>query len=190
MVPNRKTGIALRLALVAAISVSVSACATKKPVYAPAPTPAPQPPPPPPPPPPRVTQTPVAPPSGPVAGSEQDFVVNVGDRVYFDFDSFGIRADATSLLAAQAAWLKRYPAVQVRIEGNADEKGTREYNLALGARRANSVREFLISQGVEGGRISTVSYGKEKPIDFGSGDAADQHNRNGHTAIVSGARMQ
>src|SRR4051812_45337285 len=190
MVPNRKNGIALRLALVAAVALSVSACATKKPVYAPAPAPAPTPPPPPPPPPPRVTQTPVAPPSGPVAGSEQDFVVNVGDRVYFDFDSFAVRSDAQPVLAAQAAWLKRYPAVQVRIEGNADEKGTREYNLALGARRSNSVRDFLISQGIDSNRISTVSYGKEKPIDAGSGDEADQHNRNAHTAIVSGARMQ
>ena len=190
MVPNRKTGIALRLALVAAAAISLSACAHKAPPP-PAPTPAPTPPPPPPPPPPRpVTQQPVAPPSGPVAGSEQDFVVNVGDRVYFDFDAFAIRGDAQPVLAAQAAWLKRYPAVQVRIEGNADEKGTREYNLALGARRANSVRDYLVSQGVDSNRISTVSYGKEKPIDFGTGDDADQHNRNGHTAIVSGARMQ
>jgi peptidoglycan-associated lipoprotein len=123
-------------------------------------------------------------------GSIQDFSVNVGDRVYFDFDAFAIRSDAQPVLAAQAAWLKRYPAVQVRIEGNADEKGTREYNLALGARRANSVRDFLIAQGVESSRIATVSYGKEKPIDFGTGDEADQRNRNGHTAIVSGARMQ
>jgi peptidoglycan-associated lipoprotein len=190
MVPNRKTGIALRLALVAAAAISMSACATKKPVYAPTPTPAPAPEPPPRPAPPPVTQQPVAPPSGPVAGSEQDFVVNVGDRVYFDFDSYAIRGDAQPVLAAQAGWLKRYPAVQVRIEGNADEKGTREYNLALGARRANSVRDFLVGQGVDSNRISTVSYGKEKPIDFNSGDEADQHNRNGHTAIVSGARMQ
>ena len=126
----------------------------------------------------------------PSPGSEQDFVINVGDRVYFDFDRYEVRSDATALLDAQAGWLKRYPAVQVRIEGNCDERGTREYNLALGARRANAVREFLVSHGVEAGRISTVSYGKEKPIDSGSGDTADQHNRNGHTALVSGARMQ
>ena len=101
-----------------------------------------------------------------------------------------MRDDAGPILEAQAAWLKRYPAVQVRIEGNCDERGTREYNLALGARRANAVREFLVSHGIEASRISTVSYGKEKPIDNGSGDEADQHNRNGHTALVSGARMQ
>ena len=190
MVPNRKTGNALRLALVAAVALSVSACATKKPVYAPTPTPAPAPQPPPPAPPARVTQTPVAPPSGPLAGSEQDFVVNVGDRVYFDYDSYSVRADAQPVLDAQVGWLKRYPAVQVRIEGNCDERGTQEYNLALGARRSNSVRDYLVSHGVEANRISTVSYGKEKPIDSGTGDAADQHNRNGHTAIVSGARMR
>jgi peptidoglycan-associated lipoprotein len=121
-------------------------------------------------------------------GSEQDFVINVGDRVYFDFDKYDIRADAQPLLDSEAAWLKRYPAVTVRIEGNCDERGTREYNLALGARRANSVRDFLVSHGVDPARISTVSYGKEKPMDLGSGDLADQHNRNGHTAIVGGAR--
>jgi peptidoglycan-associated lipoprotein len=78
--------------------------------------------------------------------------------------------------------------VQVRIEGNCDERGTREYNLALGARRANAVRDYLVSHGVTAARITTVSYGKEKPIDPGTGDQADAHNRNGHTALVSGAR--
>ena len=126
----------------------------------------------------------------PLPGSERDFVVNVGDRVYFDFDKYNVRSDAQPLLDAQSAWLKRYPAVQVRIEGNCDERGTREYNLALGARRANAVREYLVAHGIPAARISTVSYGKEKPIDLGSGDEADQHNRNAHTAIVSGARMQ
>ena len=188
MVPNRLTGIALRLALVAAAAISMSACATKKPVYPAAPTPAPQPAPQPPPSRP-ITQAPAPAPTGPVAGSEQDFVVNVGDRAYFDYDSYAVRADAQPLLDAQAAWLKRYPAVQVRIEGNCDERGTEEYNLALGARRSNSVRDYLVSHGVEASRISTVSYGKEKPIDSGTGEAADQHNRNAHTAIVSGARM-
>jgi peptidoglycan-associated lipoprotein len=140
---------------------------------------------------PQASQPPVAPVSqAPLPGSERDFVVNVGDRVYFDFDKYDVRTDAQPLLEAQAGWLKRYPAVQVRIDGNCDERGTREYNLALGARRANAVREFLVNHGVAAGRISTVSYGKEKPIDGGSGDEADQRNRNGHTALVSGARMQ
>jgi len=121
-------------------------------------------------------------------GSERDFVINVGDRVYFDFDRYEVRSDAAPLLDAQAAWLKRYPAVQVRIEGNCDERGTREYNLALGARRASAVRDYLTAHGVAADRITTVSYGKEKPIDPGTGDEADAHNRNGHTALVSGAR--
>ena len=94
-----------------------------------------------------------------VPGSIQDFVVNIGDRVYFDFDQYDIRADAGPVLDAQSQWLMRYPSVQVRIEGNADERGTREYNLALGARRANSVREYLVSRGVSPARISTVSFG-------------------------------
>jgi len=172
---------ALRLALAAAAAATLAACASK-------PKPAPVAPPPPPPPP---AET--APPPAPVGetvlpGSERDFVVNVGDRVYFDFDKYDIRTDAQPLLDAQAAWLKRYPAVAVRIEGNCDERGTREYNLALGARRANAVRDFLVARGVAGDRISTVSYGKEKPIDAGTGEEADAHNRNAHTAITGGAR--
>src|SRR5690348_10770391 len=183
----RSSASSIRLALIALTAASLAACASKPkpafPVQAPPPPPAAAPAP--------SAQPPVAPVSqAPLPGSEQDFVVNVGDRVYFDFDKYNIRSDAQPILDAQSAWLKRYPAVQVRIEGNCDERGTREYNLALGARRANAVREFLVSHGVEAGRISTVSYGKEKPIDLGSGDEADQHNRNAHTALVSGARMQ
>jgi peptidoglycan-associated lipoprotein len=121
-------------------------------------------------------------------GSAQDFVINVGDRVLFDFDRYDIRADAQPILAAQAAWLNRYGSVQVRIEGNCDERGTREYNLALGARRANSVRDFLQSHGVDPGRITTISYGKERPVDPGAGEEAWARNRNAHTAIASGAR--
>jgi peptidoglycan-associated lipoprotein len=183
----RSSASSIRLGLIALTAISFAACASKpKPAY-----PVQAPPPPAAPPSRPSAQPPVAPVSqAPLPGSEQDFVVNVGDRVYFDFDKYNIRSDAQPILEAQSAWLKRYPAVQVRIEGNCDERGTREYNLALGARRANAVREFLVSHGVEAGRISTVSYGKEKPIDPGSGDEADQHNRNGHTALVSGARMQ
>jgi peptidoglycan-associated lipoprotein len=118
----------------------------------------------------------------------QDFVINAGDRVYFDFDSYDIRADAQPVLDAQAGWLQRYPAVMVRIDGNADERGTREYNLALGARRANSVRDYLVNRGVAASRITTVSYGKEQPIDPGTSEDAYQRNRNAHTAITAGAR--
>lgn len=125
--------------------------------------------------------------AAPAPGSEQDFVVNVGDRVYFDLDSYAIRPEAYPRLNAQVAWLQRYPAVTVRIEGNADERGTREYNLALGARRAESVRTYLVERGVNAGRIDTISYGKERPIAAGSNEDAWARNRNGHTAIVSGA---
>ena len=120
-------------------------------------------------------------------GSEQDFVVNVGDRIYFDLDSYTIRSDAYPRLDAQVAWLQRYPSVTVRIEGNADERGTREYNLALGARRAESVRAYLIERGIPAGRIDTISFGKERPIAEGSNEEAWARNRNAHTAIVSGA---
>jgi peptidoglycan-associated lipoprotein len=183
MVTRSTSRHALRLALIAAVGLSITACASRpKPVLAP----------PPPPPPPAAPELPPPPPP-PVAsilpGSERDFVINAGDRIYFDFDSYSVRADAEPVLSAQADWLKRYPAVAVRVEGNCDERGTREYNLALGARRANAVREYLVSHGVSADRISTVSYGKEKPIDGGSGDEADAHNRNGHTTLVSGARM-
>ena len=121
-------------------------------------------------------------------GSEQDFVVNVGDRVYFDLDSYQIKPEAFARLNAQAQWLQRYPGVRVRIEGNADERGTREYNLALGARRAESVRAYLVERGVAAGRIDTISYGKERPIAEGSNEEAWARNRNAGTAIVSGAQ--
>ena len=127
-------------------------------------------------------------PSGPIPGSMQDFVVNVGDRVYFDFDKYDVRDDARPLLDAQAAWLRRYPNVRVRIEGNCDELGTREYNFALGARRANSVKQYLAGHGIPLARIDTVSFGKERLLDTSGGDAAQAHNRNAHTAITEGAR--
>ncbi|HEX7884749.1 MAG TPA: peptidoglycan-associated lipoprotein Pal [Phenylobacterium sp.] len=175
----------LRLALVATAAASLAACQSKpKPTYpttaAPPPAPSTELPP--------STGSVSGQPTAPLPGSAQDFVVNVGDRVYFDTDRHDIREDARPLLAAQTEWLRRYPSVVVRIEGNADERGTREYNLALGARRANSVRDFLVSQGVTASRISTISFGKEQPIDPGSGEDAWQKNRNAHTAIVSGAR--
>jgi peptidoglycan-associated lipoprotein len=140
--------------------------------------------------PPRSTQLP--PPAttqGVVPGSVQDFVATSGgDRVFFEYDSFAVRADAAPILDAQAAWLGRYPQVNIRIEGNADERGTREYNFALGARRANSVRDYLVRKGVAASRIETVSYGKERPIDGGSDEASFARNRNAHTALTSGAR--
>ena len=124
----------------------------------------------------------------PIPGSVNDFVVNVGDRVYFDLDEYAIRPDARPILEAQAEWLNRYRSVRVRLEGNADERGTREYNFALGGRRANAVRDFLVARGVDPARIETISYGKERPIDPGSNEEAWARNRNTHTAITSGAR--
>jgi peptidoglycan-associated lipoprotein len=188
MVRSVNSSTVFRLALVGVAVVSLAACA-KKPKMATQVTP---------PPagqqaPPRTELPPSQAPSGQISqgavpGSANDFVVNVGDRVYFDTDSHDIRSDAQPLLDAQAAWLRRYSSVMVRIEGNCDERGTREYNLALGARRANSVRDYLVSRGITSDRVSTISFGKEQPIDPGSGDEAWQKNRNGHTAIVSGAR--
>jgi peptidoglycan-associated lipoprotein len=115
-------------------------------------------------------------------------VVNVGDRIYFDYDKYDVSSEGAATLSNQAAWLGRYPAVHVRIEGNCDERGTEEYNLALGGRRAASVKTFLVEHGVSPDRITTISYGKEHPIDPGTGEEAWAHNRNAHTAIVSGAQ--
>ncbi len=102
--------------------------------------------------------------NGAVPGTQQDFTVNVGDRIFFDTDSSVIRADAQQTLARQAQWLARYPTYQITIEGHADERGTREYNLALGARRAAATRDYLVNQGVDRGRIKTLSFGKERPV--------------------------
>jgi peptidoglycan-associated lipoprotein len=176
-----------RLALIGLAAASLAACASRpKPAGPVAPTPQPTQPAMPQPTPPQTPQSPI--PQGPLPGTVQDFVINIGERIYFDTDQYDIRSDAQPTLSAQAQWLNRYPAVRVRIEGNADERGTREYNLALGARRANAVREFLVGQGVSGSRIETLSYGKEKPIDGGSGEEAWAKNRNARTAITDGAR--
>lgn len=120
------------------------------------------------------------------AGSEQDFLVNVGDRVFFNYDRSDLTAQAQSALARQAAWLLQYPQAAIQVEGHCDERGTREYNLALGERRANSVREYLISLGVSADRISTISYGKERPAVEGVGEEAWAQNRRGVTRLVSG----
>jgi len=181
---NLRTSRALTPAMIVLATACLGACATH-PKAPPAPiaraAPAPPPEAPAPVPPSAEIQTQILP------GSSQDFVVNVGDRVYFDLNQYAIRADGQPILASQATWLGRYPAVQVRIEGNCDERGTREYNLALGARRANSVKVFLVDHGVDASRITTISYGKERPIDPGTGEDAWQHNRNAHAAITSGA---
>tara|TARA_R110002012_G_scaffold77282_14_gene195969 strand:- start:28633 stop:29274 length:642 start_codon:yes stop_codon:yes gene_type:complete len=97
-------------------------------------------------------------------GTQQDFTVNVGDRIFFDTDSSVVRADAAATLDRQAQWLNQYPNYQITVEGHADERGTREYNLALGARRAAATRQYLATRGVAANRIRTISFGKERPV--------------------------
>lgn len=116
-------------------------------------------------------------------GSSQDFVVNVGDRVFFDFDSYELTPEARSQLEKQAAWLKTYPQATVTIEGHCDERGTREYNLALGERRASAVKNYLVALGVDGNRAQTISYGKERPAVLGSNEESWSQNRRGVTLV-------
>lgn len=104
-----------------------------------------------------------APVNGVIPGTQQDLVVNVGDRVFFGYDQSDLSAEARATLDRQVAWLKQYPNVRITVEGHADERGTREYNLALGERRANSAKSYLMSQGIDSSRIETISYGKERP---------------------------
>ena len=117
-------------------------------------------------------------------GSSQDFQVNVGDRVFFDYDSYEIRPDAQETLKKQAAWLQQYAQYRVTIEGHCDERGTREYNLALGERRANSVKNYLVALGVDANRLQTISYGKERPAVEGHDDASFAQNRRGVTVLM------
>lgn len=116
-------------------------------------------------------------PYGPTPGSQQDLVVNIGDRVFFGYDQYDLSAEAQTILKNQAAWLAKYPNVNFSIEGHCDERGTREYNLALGERRANSVKNYLTGLGVDASRINTVSYGKERPAVMGSNAEAWAQNR-------------
>jgi peptidoglycan-associated lipoprotein len=122
-----------------------------------------------------------------VPGSVQDFRVNVGDTVHFDYDRYVVRSEDRDLLQRQAAWLQKYPQVRVTVEGHADERGTREFNLALGARRANAVKEYLVSLGLSSARVDTISYGKERPMCTESSESCWSQNRRGVTTITSGA---
>ncbi len=118
------------------------------------------------------------------ASLQAQFAQAAGDRVFFALDSHTLDDGARDTLRQQAAWLARRGDIDVTIAGNADERGTREYNLALGARRADAARQFLISQGVPATRLKTISYGKEQPFDPGSGEDAWAKNRNGQTVVV------
>ncbi len=173
-------------ALAAAVAFTVSACASNPP---PEPEPAPAPtetavvtPPrvsPPPSPPPAAT-----PPPGPAAGSRADFSAKATDRVYFDYDQYNLDDADRRALNAQVAWLKQYPTTRVEVQGHADERGTKDYNIALGARRAESVASYLKAQGIAADRIGTISFGKDKPLDPGHDEAAWARNRNSFTNII------
>jgi len=126
-------------------------------------------------------------PMGPVPGTIDDFVVNVGDRVFFDLDKAVLNASAQRTLERQAAWLSQYPSVTILIEGHCDERGTREYNLALGDRRATSAKNYLVQLGVAPIRIETISYGKERPDAAGHSEGAWSQNRRGVSVVTSGA---
>ncbi|HRX74889.1 MAG: peptidoglycan-associated lipoprotein Pal [Hyphomonas sp.] len=175
----------LKISAAAAVLVALGACASKPapvedttPVAVVDTTPAVQEP---------VVQEPVAPVvNGPAPGSLEDFRVNVGERVYFDLNEYRLDPDDQEILKLQAAWLSSYPGVRIMVAGNCDERGTREYNLALGERRASVVKDYLVSLGVDPSRIDTISYGKERPIAAGSDEASWALNRNGFTQIVSG----
>ncbi|WP_419816516.1 peptidoglycan-associated lipoprotein Pal [Glacieibacterium sp.] len=179
---------ALQFSLVAAL-VATAACSPKKKNL-------------PPPPPPAAAPGDTAPPSGNtgpssadtgvgtsnIPGSQADFVAQSGsDRVLFGYDSYEIDDAGRGVLGKQAEWLARYANVKITIEGHTDERGTREYNLALGDRRANAAKNFLAAQGVAASRIQTISYGKERPEAEGSDEAAYARNRRAVTVIMSGA---
>ena len=136
-------------------------------------------------PPPRVAPAPMRQPAqvAILPGSLKDFQVNVGDTVYFSFDSPNLDDASRGVLQKQAAWLQRYRNVTLQVQGNCDERGTREYNLALGARRAASVREYLVSLGVAPSRVATISYGKERPVCAESSEACWAQNRRSVSAI-------
>lgn len=172
----------LNLASVAILVVALAACAPKKQDL---------PPPPPaagttaPPPAPTAPQQPMADvTTGIVPGSLADFIAQAGsDRVRFAYDSYEIDDTARNILTRQAQWLGQYPNVRITVEGHADERGTREYNLALGDRRAEAAKNFLAAQGVSTARIATISYGKERPEADGADEAAYAINRRAVTAI-------
>ena len=121
--------------------------------------------------------------SGIVSGSQEDLIVNVGDRVFFGYDSSDLDSDALELLQDQVAWLKQNSDVTVTIEGHCDERGTREYNLGLGEKRAQAVKNYLIGLGINPDRVSTISYGKERPAVVGSNDGAWAQNRRSVTLV-------
>lgn len=127
--------------------------------------------------------TPLNPSGGVGPGSQDDLAKNVGDHVFFALDSSSLSGEGRGTLDRQAAWLAQYPAVSVQMAGNCDERGTTEFNLALGQRRANAARDYLVAHGVSSSRITTISYGKERPTATGSDEQAYSQNRNATTSV-------
>jgi len=160
-------------ALLLAGCIALSACASKAPKQLP-PDPG------------ASTTTDTSAVSGPVPGSQADFVAFTQgqDTIYFDTDRYNIDSVDAAALQTQAQWLQRYPAKRATLEGHADERGTRDYNLALGERRANSAKNYLVSVGIDPSRLSTVSYGKERPVALGSDEASWAKNRRAVTVTV------
>ena len=134
------------------------------------------------------TPTPTPTPTGPAVGSMEHFLAAVGQAnsvVYFDTDQFNIDAEDSAKLQRQAQYFSQYPSVNFTIEGHADERGTREYNLALGERRADAAKNHLVSLGIPANRIRTVSYGKERPVALGSNESAWAQNRRAATVTIN-----
>jgi len=124
-------------------------------------------------------------PNAVVPGSQQDFIANVAsDRIFFGFDQYNVDAEDMATLQSQAQWLQRNPAVRVTIEGHADERGTRDYNIALGERRANAAKNYLASLGIDPSRMNVISYGKERPAELGSNEEAWAKNRRAVTVVI------
>ncbi|HZV19049.1 MAG TPA: peptidoglycan-associated lipoprotein Pal [Sphingobium sp.] len=162
--------------LVTSAALALSACSKKAPEALP-PAPADTTPPAPP----AATPTP----SGPTPGSQADFLASVtSDRVFFDVDKSDIDDKSRATLRSQAEWLQRYPQKRITIEGHCDERGTREYNLALGERRANAAKNYLAALGIDPSRITTISYGKERPEALGSDESAWAQNRRAVTVTI------
>lgn len=131
------------------------------------------------------TVAPSTPDTGPAAGSKDDFLNRVQDRVFFDYDRSNLDQDARNTLDRQIAWLKTYPRQTVVVEGHCDERGTRAYNIALGERRATAVRDYMVARGLDPSRITTISYGKERPAVLGNTERSYRLNRRGVTVIAS-----
>lgn len=169
----------LATVLLLAPALALGACAKKKPEDLPLP--------------PQTQTTPtrpvqqVAPPSGPQVGTQAHFAAAVGSSttIYFDTDRYNIDTQDAAALQAQAQYFARYPQITFTIEGHADERGTREYNIALGERRANAAKAYLVSLGVDGNRIAVVSHGKEKPVALGSDEGAWAQNRRAASVIIN-----